>query len=71
MKLMLVIEIDGYSHEFLEVYENDRVKDKRFEELGLSVLRFSDDQVLNDMENVLRELEEYVINFEKHTPNPS
>ncbi len=70
-ELMLVIEIDGYSHEFLEVYENDRVKDKRFEELGLSVLRFSDDQVLNDMENVLRELEEYVINFEKHTPNPS
>ena len=65
---MLVIEIDGYSHEFLEVYENDREKDKRFEELGLSVLRFSDDQVLNDMENVLRELEEYVINFEKHTP---
>ena len=68
---MLVIEIDGYSHEFLEVYENDRVKDKRFEELGLSVLRFSDDQVLNDMENVLRELEEYVINFEKRTPNLS
>ena len=70
-ELMLVIEIDGYSHEFLEVYENDREKDKRFEELGLSVLRFSDDQVLNDMENVLRELEEYVINFEKHTPNLS
>ena len=69
--LMLVIEIDGYSHELLEVYEKDRLKDKRLKEFGITVLRFSDHQVLNDMENLLRVLEDYVANYEEHTPNPS
>jgi hypothetical protein len=32
---MLGIEVDGYSHEFLEVYEKDGVKENRMNELGL------------------------------------
>ena len=69
--LCLVIEIDGYSHEFLEVYNKDRIREQRLNDLGLHVLRFSDFQVLNDMENVMRALEFYIAEFEKHTPNPS
>ena len=40
-------------------------------DLGIKVLRFSDAQVLKDMENVIRALEFYIYEFEKHTPNPS
>ena len=40
-------------------------------ELGISVLRFSDEQVLKDMENVISALEDYIYEFEKHTPDPS
>ena len=40
-------------------------------ELGISVLRFSDFEVLNDMENVIRAIEFYIEEYEKHTPNPS
>lgn len=40
-------------------------------ELEISVLRFSDEQVLKDMENVIRALEDYIYEFEKHTPGPS
>jgi very-short-patch-repair endonuclease len=40
-------------------------------ELGISVLRFSDDEVLKEMENVLRAIEFYIFEYEKHTPNPS
>ena len=39
--------------------------------LGITVLRFSDDEVLKDMENVLRAIEFYIFEYEKHTSNPS
>jgi very-short-patch-repair endonuclease len=68
---MLGIEVDGYSHEFLEVYTKDGVKEKQMNELGISVLRFSDEQVLKDMENVIRAIEFYIFEYEKHTPSPS
>jgi very-short-patch-repair endonuclease len=70
-ELILGIEVDGYSHEFLEVYNKDTLKEKRMNELGISVLRFSDEQVLRDMENVLRAIDFFIIEHEKHTPNPS
>jgi len=69
--LSLGIEIDGYSHQFLEVFNNDTKKEKRLNELGITVLRFSDEQVLKDMENVISALEDYIYEFEKHTPGPS
>jgi very-short-patch-repair endonuclease len=70
-ELMLGIEVDGYSHELLEVYNKDTVKEKRMNELGISVLRFTDEQVLRDMENVLRAIEFFIIEYEQHTPSPS
>ena len=60
-ELMLGIEVDRYSHEFLEVYNKDTVKEKRMNQLGITVLRFTDEQVLKDMENVLRAIEFYII----------
>ena len=63
--LMLGIEVDGYSHEILEVYKKDIVKEKRMNELGITILRFSDFEVLRDMENVIRAIEFYIIEFEK------
>ena len=70
-ELMLGIEVDGYSHQLLEVYNKDGIKEKRMNQLGISVLRFSDEQVLKDMENVIRVIENYIIEYERHTPNPS
>ena len=64
-ELMLGIEIDGYSHEFLEVFNRDTKKTNKMEVLGISVLRFSDTQVLKEMENVLRAIEHYILEFEK------
>ena len=68
---MMGIEVDGYSHEFLEVYNKDTIKEKRMRELVITVLRFSDEQVLRDMENVIRAIEFFIVKQEKHTPNPS
>jgi very-short-patch-repair endonuclease len=63
--LLLGIEVDGYSHEILEVYNKDRIKQKRMNELGITILRFSDFEVLKDMENVIRAIEFYILEFEK------
>ena len=70
-ELELGIEIDGYSHQFLEVYNKDLIKERRLNKLGINLLRFSDEQVLKDILNVLRTIEFYIEEFEKHTPNPS
>jgi very-short-patch-repair endonuclease len=56
-KLQLVIEVDGYSHEFEEVIKRDILKEERLNELGLKILRFEDEEVMNDMDNVLSEIE--------------
>jgi very-short-patch-repair endonuclease len=68
-KLKLAIELDGYSHNFSSVFEQDIIKEKYLNGLGITVLRFNDDDVLFDMSNTLREIEGYVFGFEnKHTP---
>lgn len=66
-ELMLGIEIDGYSHELIEVFEKDTKKTKKMNELGITILRFSDHQVLKEMENVLRAIEQYIIYHEKNS----
>jgi very-short-patch-repair endonuclease len=68
-KLMLVIEIDGYTHSFEETFERDREKVKRLNELGITVLRFSDEDVLNNIEGVLSVIGNFIKEYEKrHTP---
>ena len=69
-KLRLAIECDGYSHQIVEVIQKDTIKTKRLNQLGIHVLRFSDWQILNDTENVIRAIEYYIIEFEKHGYSP-
>jgi len=70
-ELMLAIEVDGYSHQFEEVYDKDVKKTQRLNELGVTVLRFTDNEVLKEMFSVMLAVENYITEFEKHTPNPS
>jgi len=68
--LMLGIEVDGYSHELLEVYNKDVKKTTEIKKYGITILRFSDYQVLRDMENVLRAIEHFIFEFEKKKTHP-
>jgi very-short-patch-repair endonuclease len=63
--LQIAIEVNGYSHEILEVWEKDMARTNKLNLLYIHVLRFSDEQVLNDLENVLRAIEDYILEFEK------
>ena len=62
---MLVIELDGYTHNFEEVVERDVEKQEELEKIGLTVLRFADVEVMHDINNVLRTIENYILDFEE------
>jgi very-short-patch-repair endonuclease len=51
-ELLLVIEVDGYTHQFEEAIKKDKIKQQDLEKGGFTVLRFTDDEVLHDIENV-------------------
>ncbi|MBL4655418.1 MAG: endonuclease domain-containing protein [Bacteroidia bacterium] len=71
-ELMLVIEIDGDSHQIDEVYDKDIIRQSKLESLGVHFLRFDDLDVKKDMANVLRAIENWIEEFEQeHTPSPS
>ena len=59
--LGIVIEIDGSSHNDKEEYDGKR--QQFLESLDLKVYRISDFRVKNDLLNVMKELEEYIIEY--------
>ncbi len=67
-ELMLAIELDGYSHILEEVIEKDEMKEKSLNKFGINVLRFQDEEVFHDIENVIREIEGYIGEYEVTHP---
>lgn len=59
-ELKLVIEIDGISHEGKEYYDQKRVN--YFESLGLTVLRFTDDEMKDKTESVYKKIDNFASN---------
>ena len=60
-KAGLVVECDGSPHNSNRQWQHDQVRDAYMLSHGLRVLRFSNDRILNDTENVLREIAEYLV----------
>jgi very-short-patch-repair endonuclease len=59
--LMLVIEVDGYSHEFRKKEINDRVRDEDLESIGFTVFRFTDSEILQMLPDVVERLSKWII----------
>jgi very-short-patch-repair endonuclease len=66
-ELGLIIEIDGFSHETQQGYDVKRTHD--LVEHGYKVIRFTNDDVLNNVEDVVGEIERVLADIP--TPNPS
>lgn len=64
-ELMLIIEIDGLTHQWESVAERDISREKALSDIGFTVIRFNDDEVLKDLENVNRSICFYIEEFEK------
>ena len=58
-QLKLAIEIDGQSHDFKADY--DLKRQEVLESFGITVIRFSEKEVLNNLESVLPQIEHWVL----------
>jgi len=69
-ELLLVIELDGITHNSVEVQQKDRKKTNDLNIVGFTVLRFPDEQVLNNINFVIEEIERWIEKHEKNHPLP-
>ena len=54
----LVVELDGESHDFLQRQQSDQRRDCWFASQGYTVLRFTNEQVLTNLEGVVEAIRE-------------
>ncbi|RCH53693.1 DNA methylase [Mucilaginibacter hurinus] len=66
--LMLVIEVDGISHDNEEAFVNDTVRQRKLENFGIRFLRFTEAEVKYDRINVIRAIEGVIIDIIKKDP---
>lgn len=66
--LMLVIEVDGVSHEQEITKQKDAVKTQALVDAGYTVLRFTDDDVLSSLDWVEREIIRTIEEIEPSLP---
>lgn len=59
-ELMLIVEVDGSIHELEEVRKNDEQRQKALEEAGFTVLRFTNNEVLTNIQWVHSCLEKWI-----------
>jgi cyclase len=60
--IKLVIEVDGSIHDVLEIKQNDELRQRLVEKDGIMVIRFSNEKVVNKFEEVIDELNKYLVN---------
>jgi very-short-patch-repair endonuclease len=58
-KMKLVIEADGPVHLYKKEYDKNR--DKVLAELGLKIVRFTNQEIEDDIETVLKRISEYLV----------
>jgi len=71
LELRLVIEVDGYTHSLDETIYKDIIKQETLEKAGYSVMRFSDNEVLKDISNVILRIESFIEEWELKNPPPA
>ncbi len=59
-KSKVAIEIDSYAHEFSDIYNLDAPKKFTIASLGITVLKFTDYQILTDIEEITRAIRIHV-----------
>jgi len=55
----LIIEVDGGYHSEPRQHEEDLMREQDLERMGYHVIRFSNEEVLNEIENVTEQIERY------------
>ena len=67
-ELMLIIEVDGITHNNEISQTKDIQREEQLARAGFKIVRFTDEEVLNNMAGVILELEKIISAIEKSTP---
>lgn len=59
-ELMLIIEVDGITHTWEETIKKDKIRQDALEAAGFTVIRFTDNEVLNNIQAVQNYLEDWI-----------
>ena len=59
-KLKFIIEVDGPIHSLKRTIKLDEVRQKDLENLGIKVLRFTNEQVKNKIETLLEKIKDFI-----------
>ena len=59
-KLKLVIEVDGNIHDIPDNVEYDKVRSEIMSEFGINVIRFTNDQIMNNIDDVINKIENLI-----------
>ena len=70
-ELKLVIEVDGITHQCDETEVKDKRKTRDLECAGFKVIRFTDEEVLKNMNGVMERIERVVEEMEMSSPPPA
>ena len=69
-ELKLAVEVDGDSHYFDSNIESDKKRQEYIESQGISVLRFTNNDVYKNLDEVLSTIEKYIEKNEHHPQPP-
>jgi very-short-patch-repair endonuclease len=67
-ELMLIIELDGITHDNEFSLAKDNERDERLTKAGFKIVRFTDEEVLKNMAGVIAKLERIIGKIEASTP---
>ena len=69
-ELKLAIEVDGDSHYFDSKIESDKKRQEYIESKDITILRFTNNDVYQNLDGVLSTIENYIVNIEHHPQPP-
>jgi very-short-patch-repair endonuclease len=70
LSVKLVVELDGESHDFEERQTADQVRDAIFVSEGFQVLRFTNEQVMSNLEGVVEAIRQAASSRASGSPPP-
>jgi leucyl-tRNA synthetase len=70
LELNLILEIDGLIHSLEDNLISDEARTIRLNELGFEVIRFTNEEVNSNIENVISKLEKIISEKKSNSPSP-
>ena len=63
---MLVIELDGSIHELENIKQYDQRREAIINELGITVLRFTNDEIFSEADFIVEKIKAYLMNYKNY-----